>query len=367
MDVNLIHRLNATDFQIFAAITGGGQTFIGEYLRQSGGSKVFVGALVPYRQSVFDDFVKTKVDNYASEEAARKLAVAAYNTAVKYGASKDKAVGLGAASSLAKDGERVGRKHGINIAVHTKDSTDVVMFSLHQGRTRSQEEDIAARLILEMLAEVLVPESEKRAMPLFEDESFDYKNAGVIEHVQLVNGERDTVMNNVNISRCLSENEKVAIYPGSWNPFHDGHKAVIDMSKTILGVEPILELAVDNADKGQLDFIEIAKRSSLISDRPHILTRATTFVQKAHLFNQMFKDKLLVFVVGADTWVRLWEPKYGYAPEKVAEHMQACNAKFLVFPRSGISISNDYDRFRVIDNRLVNFDNPLNSSSLRKK
>lgn len=361
MDSGLIQKLNATDWQIYIAITGGGQTFIGEYLRQSGGSKVIIGANVPYRQSAFDSFVKVKVDNYSSDEAARKLAVAAYNTSLQYGADKQHAVGLGAASSLAKDDERQGRQHKINVAVHTSKHTASISFTLNQGRTRSQEEDLTANIILNFLVQELVGFTNPKPMPLYEGEFFTYDMANDVRHIELINDERLAVQNN------LPPSNRLVVYPGSWNPFHDGHGEVVELAEQVLGDKVALELSVHNADKGQMDFIEIRRRSDKLDSRPHILTKASTFVEKAKLFHTLAAGRQIVFVVGADTWERIWQPKYGYSPQQVADTMQQHNVKFLVFPREGHHISNNFDYLRIQDARINAFSNSLSSTALRKK
>jgi hypothetical protein len=225
MQTDLINKINSTPWQIFLAITGGGQTLIGNYLSVSGGSKVIKGALVPYSQQAFDKFVKGKVENYSGEQGARKLAVASYHEAIACGASEDKAFGFGMTCSLAKDGERVGREHRINIATHQSSSTDVLVVKLNQGRTRAAEELLAADLGLLMLAYgtgciAKLPDIQTYA--LLPGEHCTVRTAGSMYQGELLSPSGKVgALYNKRFSYPLTS-DKLVIYPGSWKPLHEG-------------------------------------------------------------------------------------------------------------------------------------------------
>jgi hypothetical protein len=104
------------------------------------------------------------------------------------------------------------------------------------------------------------------------------------------------------------------------------------------------ELSVINVDKPSLDFIEIADRLSLLANRPVLLTRAPTFVEKSRLAPGC------VFIVGVDTIVRIADPIY-YAGEitrrdaAIAE-MKALGCRFLVFGRA---INGEFTLLSAVD------------------
>jgi nicotinic acid mononucleotide adenylyltransferase len=104
------------------------------------------------------------------------------------------------------------------------------------------------------------------------------------------------------------------ILPGSFNPVHKGHfelataaqKFIQEQKNVVLPIA--FEIAISNADKGAIDLISIKKRVDqfLIGEKkwPVIVSTATLFLQKARLF------KGAIFVIGADTAVRILDKKY---------------------------------------------------------
>jgi hypothetical protein len=97
----------------------------------------------------------------------------------------------------------------------------------------------------------------------------------------------------------------LAVYPGSFNPLHHGHRALAEAAGKRLGVEVHFELSVANADKPELSAEEVARRVSQFRDvAPVWVTRAAAFEKKADLFPGA------AFVLGFDTAVRLVDARY---------------------------------------------------------
>ena len=95
------------------------------------------------------------------------------------------------------------------------------------------------------------------------------------------------------------------LLPGAFNPIHDGHWGLAAVASEITGLPAHFELSVTNVDKPPLSLEEIRWRLGQFSQRSCVwLTRAATFVDKARLFPGV------VFVIGADTAVRLVAPRY---------------------------------------------------------
>ena len=147
----LIQKINDSPFKVYCAIAGAGQSFAVDFLRVSGASNTILGIQIPYSQYAFDKFVGRKVEKYVSEEAARKLAVAAYNECLAAGIESKNAIGLSATCSLAKDNERSGREHKMHIAVHTRNITLVVNGIFRPGLNRTLEERTASQFLLAVL------------------------------------------------------------------------------------------------------------------------------------------------------------------------------------------------------------------------
>jgi|GEM_PF-6122367 nicotinamide mononucleotide (NMN) deamidase PncC len=144
--------LNNSGKKLFFAITGGGQSIVSDYLSFSGASRSFMGAMIPYNREIFNDFVgNNKLDTYASEQAATQLAVAAYFKVLRADKNPENAIGIGAASSIAYDGERAGRIHRVHIAIQTYDKSHVLNIIFVQGRTREEENQLISDWIFKLL------------------------------------------------------------------------------------------------------------------------------------------------------------------------------------------------------------------------
>ena len=104
----------------------------------------------------------------------------------------------------------------------------------------------------------------------------------------------------------------------------------------ILSTPVALELSARNVDKPSLDPLAIIRRAQILAQvAPELelwLTNAPHFVEKAEALPNR------VFLVGADTILRLANPKYAgnSIPERdaVLARLASSGARFLVFPRS---------------------------------
>lgn len=376
MNKEIIDAINNSPYQAYFAITGGGQSFLGEYMSISGASKTVVGAIVPYSTYAFDKFVKWKVESYASDKAARQLAVACYNECLAAGVPTRYAVGIGCTCVLAKANEREGRKHKIFIAAHTRNKT----YTFHSvpkrpsGDTdidivRMMQEEIVAKQILYVLNRMTV----KHAC---DDMNYACKDiqeyaADGVKYSELLENPNNILLTNFN-----DTHETLAIFPGSWNPIHTGHHEIAKIAQEVLGVKPILELSINNVDKGQLDAIEISDRTmGIASQYPVAITNAPTFVEKARKFRARFGTERIVFIVGADTWNRIWDEKYAGPLDKVANTFRDCSVQFLVFGRNGHKpvtnyVSNNFcigPKLIVESEVAANFNMPVSSTEIRKE
>jgi len=119
-----------------------------------------------------------------------------------------------------------------------------------------------------------------------------------------------------------------AVMAGSFNPLHQGHKALAKTSEEILKKEVIFELSIANVDKPWLDEITVAKRLTQFIDYKAIaITKAATFLEKTNLFGGCD------YILGYDTASRLFTAKYYKNQEDMIDCLRQITnhgAKFLV-------------------------------------
>lgn len=346
---------------VYMAITGGGQTFIGDYLSISGASKTVVGAIVPYSQAVFDKFVGRKMETYCSQEAATKLAIAAFKecqAGMPKTTSALHAMGLGVTCSLAKDDEREGREHKAFLCIHRDTYTLVQSLILKQGRTRQHEEQMVCRMIECALANEIIG-FDRKDIPFIElrdGETFSSRVASISDVLRIPPSPKNT-------------DDPIVVYPGSWNPFHAGHAEVIKVAEEVLGKKPILELSMVNVDKGILDYIDIQDRiNTLPKDIYFNVTEDATFKQKVINLKRRFPANRIIFVVGADTWNRIWNEKYGEPLLELEDFFRNYYVSFLVFGRAGNIIRTDWgDDLRIISKKAESLNSSISSTEIRNQ
>lgn len=101
------------------------------------------------------------------------------------------------------------------------------------------------------------------------------------------------------------ERLQYAVYPGSFNPLHTGHRAIAEHVETRFQVPVFFELSVHNADKRSISAREIHRRCEQFSaPQKIVLSQAPLFSEKARLFPMSY------LILGADTWIRVQDPKY---------------------------------------------------------
>jgi nicotinic acid mononucleotide adenylyltransferase len=96
-----------------------------------------------------------------------------------------------------------------------------------------------------------------------------------------------------------------AILSGSFNPLHDGHLELLQVSAKLLSHPVAFEISAQNVDKPDITPDTIVQRIAQFAGRwPVYVTNAPTYLEKARLFPNT------VFVIGFDTAERVLHPRY---------------------------------------------------------
>jgi nicotinic acid mononucleotide adenylyltransferase/nicotinamide mononucleotide (NMN) deamidase PncC len=316
--VALLGHLERSAARVVVVSTGGGSQAISHLLATPGASSVVLECLVPYAREAFDQLLGGRQESYCSSRAARRLAVMAWQRACRLGATPAAAVGVAVTASLRSREPKRG-EHRVVVAAHGLGETNVATLVLRKNaRSRAEEELLAAALVLDRLAGFpsgCPGSSTPGSMRLLDDEHVDLECcvppppwrdllAGVRTAVP---ASRDPARSRGPTATADAAETPAAgmlVFPGSFDPLHEGHLRMAVVAREIAERPLDFELSVMNVDKPALDYVEMRSRVTQFAGRPLWLTRAATFVEKLDIFPQG------TFVMGADTYARLADPRY---------------------------------------------------------
>jgi nicotinamide mononucleotide (NMN) deamidase PncC len=325
-----INEIHASGCRMVLSITGGGSRAVCSLLEVPGGSASVLEAMIPYCRTALEQRLGGPVEQACSEPTARALAMASFVRAQEL-ADADAAllVGIGATASLASNRPKRG-PHRIHVAWQSAAQTVALSCELVKGhRARHDEEQLAAALILAAVAEACgvdapLPETLPETLPT--ELIHRREVTASTDWRDLLAGRRDSVR----INGIDTVADRPVLFPGAFNPLHDGHVKMAELAARRLGRPVTFELSVVNVDKRPLDFVEIRARLDQFAGWPVLLTRAATFVEKAQIASGA------TFVVGVDTVERIGQSRYyGGDPSREAaiEALAGLECRFLVFGR----------------------------------
>lgn len=311
LNQQLIEKVYSSGGQFSLAVTGGGTSAIASLFGVAGASSTVLEATVPYHSAALGRFVSASSPQGCTTHTARAMAMAAYMSARNIAPGKD-VFGLGCTAAIATNRKRKGADR-CHIAVQAAGFTTSYDIELNKEETREEQEAVCRNAIIEaMAAAVDVPivssGGDTRTRHIDAEKSW----------IDLLAGDIDST--SASVSPC--------IFPGAFNPIHDGHRGMISTARDLLGQDVTLELSIRNVDKPPLDFLTMSERCT--DEFNLVFTNTPTFEEKSAIFPES------VFIVGLDTIVRIDEPRY-YGSESARNEALATMAdrgtRFLVFGR----------------------------------
>ena len=300
--IEAIHR---SPTMAVVVASGGGARALAWLLGTPGASRTLLDVQVPYSAAAMERLLGGMPDGAVSPAVAEDIARAAYTRALALGPDSAPVVGVGATAAIASDRPKKG-SHRCFVASWTDTASTVCGLTLVKGlRDRHGEDGIVSELVVHALAEACGVDSE---LPrgLHDDERVEITTRPHGDPVEeLLQGHVDSVTVRPDGAMLAGERLTGGVLAGSFDPFHDGHRALAAAAGDILDAEIAFELSVFNVDKPPLTRDEVDRRVAQFAGRGTVaLTRAPTFRDKARLFPGC------AFVVGWDTAVRLAEPRY---------------------------------------------------------
>ncbi|KAL7579970.1 hypothetical protein ACA910_004965 [Epithemia clementina (nom. ined.)] len=379
--------------RLSVAIAGGGGNFLSTLASTPGASNILLKGSILYDRESYRRFVRRTLQSeafkYASVESSEYASEAALNQALALAAAADphyghhptdnllNAVGIGAASALSSnDGTQ--KRSRAYVTVTTSDSYKVTFEArlaktgdATRDRTRFDEDIFVAHCILACLQYTLDIRGQYPSMSTNGDRTtvtIDRKGATergddlgmkatlnqpittkdvLTKAAQLIlDGKEQSVLllarkdtdthgdgahqSDFQIIERTVLPPLSVVFPGSFNPPHEGHVKLAKAAQTKADCEIVwFELSLTNADKPSLEIDDVVTRLTaflgLRNEMPvHwgiLLTNAPLFKQKvdrlhplqvSRSYDDNQEDVLpdLHFVIGTDTLVRILNPKY---------------------------------------------------------
>jgi hypothetical protein len=320
-----IARLHATPWRAVLYLTGGGSRLLSDLLQVPGASGTVLEAQVPYAEASLTALLGSRPDQACSQATALDLASTAFARARTLAPEvPERLIGLGLTASLASDRSKRG-KHRVHLAVQTLTHTYWWHLSLAKGhRSRRAEEQMARDLALHALLSIAglparldctapdrLSKGSVKAKPLWQ---------------ALLLGQEPAVRHGPNFAPRV-------LFPGAFNPLHDGHRAMADVAHQLTSHEVSFEICANNVDKPRLNYWSLAKRLDQFDKQAQVwVTNLPTFSEKAAQFPGV------TFLVGADTISRIGNLRYYQDDSRELNRAMTTLAKqgcrFLVFGRN---------------------------------
>lgn len=300
-----IQAIHDAPERIVLVAAGAGTEALSNLLGVAGATRTLLEALVPYSKAAFDEFLGQTPAKYVTERTARLMAGRAFTRARWLDGKDNPVVGIACTATIVTDRPKRG-EHRAYIAAWQPDRLVEYGVHLNKGyRNRAGEENLVSRVILNALADAL---SLKMQLPL----SLTSKDKVTVtthhfgQAAQRLNQGKLNCFGVTADGRIRYKHMKPqAILSGSFNPLHDGHLELLQVSSRLLKHPVVFECSAKNVDKPTISPEIILQRIAQFAGRwPIYVTNAATFLEKARLFPNT------VFVIGFDTAERIVHPRY---------------------------------------------------------
>ncbi|KAJ0038503.1 hypothetical protein Pint_22089 [Pistacia integerrima] len=342
---SLVEAIHASPTQAVLYLSGGASQSLGWLMSVPGASNTVLETVAPYSRMSLIQLLGKIPSSYCSEQTAARMAVLAYNRALKLSKPGFPVLGVGFTGALASTRPKLGDHrycelnsfplplhmqtanylcdslclrlllkilfsdvHRFHLSTRTSDRLLVSTVTLSKGlRTREEEDKVSSHYLLRGIANACkVPATSVSGLTESEKVTESEQQFSEEQELeQLLNGE--ICFKVYPFSSGLSNEERKVILSGSFNPLHDGHLKLLEIATSICGDGyPCFEISAVNADKPPLSVSQIKDRVKQFENvgKTVIVSNQPYFYKKAELFPGS------AFVIGADTVARLINPKY---------------------------------------------------------
>jgi hypothetical protein len=313
-------RLRSAGVRVYVAATGAGAGIQDVLWRVPGCSSFLVGATFPYDAAETSDWLGFQPKQFASEETALELAMAAHSHALDPNGRRTRAVGLGVTASVASLGEHRG-EHRVHVAVVTPDCAlgrTIVLPKGSGAEHRRSDGDATDELALRALFDAAGVGRD----PTLEDWTDRARTTFLSRPYWDAAGKRHE-------PSALPEG--MPLYPGAFDPPHAGHFALATLGAQSAGAgahEAVFAVCATPPHKESLSLGEMLRRAKLLRGHARLFTEGDAlFIEKARRFPGR------TFIVGVDALARMLDPRWGTEISSMLEELRTLGTRFCVFGR----------------------------------
>lgn len=317
MSLKTIQALQQAESIVHVVCSGAG-TQLQRYLwEEPGASQWLSGASFPYSQDETIEFLGFIPQKFCAEKTAIQLASAAYMRAFTFGR---KAIGVAITASVASKTEHRG-DHRVHACVITHDKCYVVTKTIDKGtgfHRRNADDQLVSVLGDNLLA---------HAMNL----------PSPIENVREVNDEELRLItlehpvfhaSGLRSSKLTVREDYLALMPGAYNPPHDGHLKIGNLTAERFNKQVYHHVTIDSPHKPTLRAQEILERARLLKHHNAFFSVGDPlYIQKAKVHPGS------TIVLGVDAALRMLDPKWGPEIEPMLREFDELGTLFIVSNR----------------------------------
>lgn len=307
-------NLKEAGVSIHVIATGAGAGIQKNLWEIPGCSAYFSGASFPYAEQEQKELLGFMPDHFCSEEAAIDLASAAYMKAYCFGSKKP--VGIGVTASVASEKEHRG-DHRVFACIMTDDK----VISHHQilvkgvgPISRHNDGALCDWIGTNMIANL----SNGPSIDGTDHTSLAYERF-FLRPFFAADGKR---------LASISHVEDYAMMAGTFNPPHEGHYGLADSFRRTHGRSVVFEIGTNPPHKAAPTVQDLLKRAKMLRGRDALFSKdIPMYLDKARAFPKM------PLLIGADTMVRMLDPKWGVDIQSMLEEMAHLGTTFYVSGR----------------------------------
>ena len=293
-DIRSIHE---GPYKLVFVSSGGGTKAISDLLKVPGASQTILESYIPYSRTSMDEYLKIQPSYYCGLQTTINMAVTAFDRAKKLAPECDP-------------------KYLLGVAVTATLSTTYEKLGTH----RFFEEKVVSECLKRLIG--IVSGLDLKLPELAQELSYEVVSAKQEWH-DLESRHIDYV--------TKSGSPTKLIFPGTFQPFHEGHLSIQKIAEDKTGELATFEISICNVEKTLLSYYEIEKTlGQFKAEKNWVLTNAPTFVEKAAIFKES------TFVMGMDTLIRLFDPKFYENDQVMRSRLNVFienNIRFLIFGR----------------------------------